>query len=63
MHAGSCLCGAVKFKVEGELKPADACHCTQCRRTSGHYWVSTDVPRQALKVDGEFNVAGRLLRH
>jgi hypothetical protein len=57
MHSGSCLCGAVKFQVEGELKPPDGCHCTQCRKTSGHYWASTNVPRQALKVEGEFNVA------
>ena len=57
MHTGSCLCGAVKFTVEGELEAPDACHCTQCRKTSGHYWVSTDVPRKSLKVDGEFNVA------
>jgi hypothetical protein len=57
MHTGSCLCGAVKFQVEGELKPPDGCHCIQCRKTSGHYWASTDVPRKALKVEGEFNVA------
>jgi hypothetical protein len=57
MHTGSCLCGAVKFTVDGELPGADACHCSQCRKTSGHYWVSTDVKRSALKVDGEFNVA------
>src|SRR5262245_61771791 len=57
MHTGSCLCGAVKFSIEGELKPPDACHCSQCRKVSGHYWASTDVPRSALKVEGEFNVA------
>ena len=57
MHTGSCLCGAVKFEVEGELRPPDGCHCIQCRKTSGHYWASTDVPRKALKVEGEFNVA------
>jgi hypothetical protein len=57
MHTGSCLCGAVKFRVEGDLKPPDACHCSQCRKVSGHYWASTDVPRAALEVEGEFNVA------
>ena len=57
MHTGSCLCGAVKFQVEGELRPPDGCHCIQCRKTSGHYWASTDVPRKSLKVEGEFNVA------
>jgi hypothetical protein len=57
MHTGSCLCGAVTFEVSGELKPPDACHCSQCRKVSGHYWASTDIPRAALKVTGEHNVA------
>ncbi len=57
MLTGSCLCGAVKFEVEGELGPPDACHCSQCRKVSGHYWASTDVPRTALTINGEFNVA------
>ena len=57
MHTGSCLCGAVRFTVEGDLPGPDACHCTQCRKTSGHYWASTDVKRSALTVEGEFNVA------
>lgn len=53
MHSGSCLCGAVSFEVQGELAPPDACHCTQCRKTSGHFWVSTDVPREAVAISGE----------
>jgi hypothetical protein len=57
MHAGSCLCGAVKFQVEGELKAPDACHCSQCRKQSGHYWASTNVPTSALTIDGEDKVA------
>lgn len=52
MPSGSCLCRAVTFEVEGELPPPNACHCTRCRRVSGHYWVSTDVPRGALAIDG-----------
>lgn len=53
MHTGSCLCGAVTFEVEGGLAPPDACHCEQCRRWTGHYLVSTDVSRAALRVIGE----------
>lgn len=56
MHKGSCLCGAVSFEVEGDLKPPDACHCTKCRKTSGHYWVSTDVARKVLTLRGEENL-------
>jgi len=51
-HGGSCLCGAVTFEVEGELRAPDACHCSQCRKQSGHYWASTDVPRAALTIAG-----------
>ena len=52
MHNGSCLCGAVRFEVAGELHAPDACHCSQCRRQSGHYWASTNVPRNALTLHG-----------
>jgi hypothetical protein len=43
--------------VAGELPAPDACHCSQCRKASGHVFVSTDVPRSALRVEGEQNVA------
>lgn len=49
---GSCACGAVTFEVDGPVPAPDACHCTLCRKTSGHYWVSSDVPRAALRVSG-----------
>lgn len=53
VHRGSCLCGAVRFFVWGTLPPPDACHCSQCRKHSGHFFASTDVRRSALKVEGE----------
>lgn len=53
MHKGACLCGAVRFEVDGPLPPPDACHCTLCRKQSGHYFASTDVPRAAVTIHGE----------
>lgn len=53
MHKGSCLCGGVTFEVMGELSAPDACHCQQCRKQSGHYWASCDVPSDLLSVKGE----------
>lgn len=53
MLTGSCLCGAVRFTVEGELHAPDACHCTQCRKQSGHFWASADAPRAAVAIEGE----------
>ena len=55
--SGSCLCGAVSFEVTGELPTPDACHCSQCRKQSGHVWASTDVPREALTVRGAGQVS------
>jgi hypothetical protein len=52
MHKGSCLCGAVNIEVRGELPTPDACHCSQCRKQSGHFWASTDVPRAFLAIHG-----------
>jgi len=53
MPSGSCLCGAIRFDVADALRPPDACHCTLCRKQSGHFWASTDVLRSALTIHGE----------
>ena len=47
---GACLCGAVAFESDAALRPVIACHCTQCRKTSGHFWAATSVPRDALRM-------------
>lgn len=57
MHKGSCLCGAVSFEVEGELPAPTACHCTQCRKHSGHYEASTDLPKSSITIHGQENVS------
>ena len=49
---GSCLCGAVRFTIEGPLTPPEACHCRQCRKQSGHYWAASDVARDAVTIEG-----------
>lgn len=47
---GSCECRAVTFSVEGPLGPKWACHCSQCRKTSGHYSASTEVPNAQFRL-------------
>jgi hypothetical protein len=42
----------VRFEVDAELPPPDACHCSQCRKQSGHFFASTDVPRDRLTLHG-----------
>ncbi|PKP84810.1 MAG: aldehyde-activating protein [Alphaproteobacteria bacterium HGW-Alphaproteobacteria-2] len=50
---GSCLCGAVHYRVTGRLRPVIACHCTQCRKTSGHHVAATSAPRESVAVEGD----------
>ncbi len=35
VRTGGCLCGAVRYEVEGELAPIQLCHCEQCRKAQG----------------------------
>ena len=34
-HSGSCLCGAVRFEVEGDFEKFFLCHCEHCRKDIG----------------------------
>lgn len=54
---GRCLCGVVVFAAARDGASADACHCSQCRRWSGHYWASVNVDFDTLKfISGEASV-------
>lgn len=54
---GRCLCGAVAYEAARMGDAIDACHCAQCRRWSGHYWASVNVPVDSLRlVRGEESV-------
>ncbi|RVV97273.1 GFA family protein [Mesobaculum littorinae] len=50
---GGCLCSEVSYRVRGPLRPVVACHCDQCRRTSGHYAAATSAPRDAVEIEGD----------
>lgn len=53
MNKGSCECGAVAFETHGPLRAVTACHCSQCRKTSGHYWAATAVAKDKLVMTAE----------
>ena len=58
MMRGSCLCGSVRFEVEGalELQP-QACHCSQCRKQTSHVFVGVNVRRNDLTIHGDDKVS------
>lgn len=56
VHTGRCLCGTVRFAARGPLRGVVYCHCSQCRRQTGHHYAATNVAVADLDVTGEGNV-------
>jgi len=54
-HEGSCLCGRVRYRIEGPVSNMSNCHCTDCRKHSGAAFVTfVEAPKKALAfVEGE----------
>ena len=57
MITGSCLCGGVTYELDEPLRESVACHCTQCRKTSGHYWSATQVPNDRIRITRDETLA------
>lgn len=55
---GQCLCGAVRFSTDVQLRPVVACHCSQCRRQSGHFSAYTACPADELTIEAEGDALG-----
>jgi hypothetical protein len=53
IYTGGCLCGGVRYTVRGPLRDVIACHCSMCRRTSGHYAAMTSARSADLHLDAE----------
>src|SRR5579859_1240659 len=47
---GHCLCGAVQFEVRGPPRPVIYCHCSFCRRSTGHIVAATACARGDLNM-------------
>jgi hypothetical protein len=55
-HSGSCLCGAVRFTTKGSLRGVIYCHCSQCRRQTGHFVAATASQDPDLVIEGGDNL-------
>jgi len=47
---GGCLCGAVRYEVRGKMSDVYFCHCSQCRRNTGHYLASSSTRRKNFNL-------------
>ncbi len=57
LHTGGCLCGSVRYAIHGAMRDVVACHCSQCRRTSGHFAAMTSAPSSAIVLTARDSLA------
>lgn len=53
---GSCNCGAVSFTLARLPTEATACHCTLCRKQSGHFFAGANLAKTDLQITGAENL-------
>ena len=52
MHlTGGCLCGGVRYRIDGQCRDVVNCHCENCRRTHGHHAAYTALHKSALSFE------------
>lgn len=69
MHRGSCLCGAISFRLQSAPKAVTNCHCRMCQKQHGAAFATyASVPRTDLEyLSGQelltsYNSSGSIVR-
>jgi len=56
MYKGSCLCGSIQFKLDGNVTDIIHCHCSLCRKASGSAYATNGfIDAQGLKLTDQDN--------
>ena len=50
VFTGGCQCGAIRFKVSGDVGIASICHCRMCQKAFGNYFAALVDTREAELV-------------
>ena len=49
-RSGRCECGGVRYECTGPLRDVVNCHCSRCRRFTGHHMAATAIAAEGLQL-------------
>ena len=52
-HHGQCLCEEIQYTVDGPLRDIINCHCTRCRRSTGHFMAASQAKVEDIHIEGD----------
>lgn len=60
MYKGGCLCGAVRYEIDGGIRNIVYCHCSRCRKAQGSAFATNGIVERAAfrLVSGSENLTG-----
>ncbi len=54
---GGCHCGAVRFEGDGKWRKGTACHCGQCRKQTGSFYMTSGIKNEDFKITKDDGLA------
>ncbi len=54
--SGECYCGKVRYHASRVSPEVTECHCSQCRKQSGHRYATIGTKAGDVEIDGADNV-------
>jgi len=53
---GGCYCGGVRYRADHIGTEVTECHCSQCRKQSGHRYAVVDARTGDVDIEGADNI-------
>lgn len=51
--SGKCLCESVTYVITGPARGVVNCHCSRCRRHTGHFMAATATEVNDIEISGD----------
>lgn len=50
---GKCLCESMTYEISGVARDVVNCHCSRCRRHTGHFMAATATEVDGIEISGD----------